>query len=65
MIQLTKLNGDVFFINPHQIERVEQRPDTCVLTMQSQNQYIVKEKVEDLNRLIIEYRSRIGFGSQE
>jgi uncharacterized protein YlzI (FlbEa/FlbD family) len=65
MIQLTKLNDDAFFINPHQIERIEHRPGSTVVTMQSQNQYIVKEKIEDINESIIKYRSRIGFGSQE
>jgi flagellar protein FlbD len=64
MIKLTKLNGDIFYINPHQIERIEQTPDT-VITMQSQTHYIVKEKIDEINELITEYRKRIGFSSQE
>ncbi len=64
MIKLTKLNNDIFYINPHQIERVEERPDT-VITMLSQNQYIVKEKIDEINKLIVEYRKKLYFGAQE
>jgi len=64
VIKLTRLNGEVFYLNPHQIERMEERPDT-VITMNSQSQYIVKDKVEDLISFIIEYRKKIGFSSQE
>jgi len=64
MIKLTKLNGSIFFVNPHLIERVEERPDTMI-TMLSQNQYIVKEKIDEINRLIVEYRKKLSFGSQE
>lgn len=64
MIKLTKLNGSVFYINPHQIERIDGAVDT-VITMLSQNQYIVKEKIDEINCLIIEYRKKLSFGSQE
>ena len=64
MIKLTKLNGSEFYINPHQIERIDGRIDTLV-TMLSQNQYIVKEKIDEINKLIIEYRQKLSFGSQE
>jgi len=64
MIKLTKLNNSIFYINPHQIERIDERPDT-VVTMLSQNQYIVKEKIDEINRQIIEYRKKLSFGSQE
>ena len=64
MIKLTKLNGDIFYVNPHQIERIEERPDT-VITMDSQNQYIVIEKIDAINNEIIEYRRKLGNFSQE
>jgi len=64
MIKLTRFNGETWYINPHQIERIEERPDT-VITMNSQNQYIVKEKIEEILSSIIEYRKKIGFSSQE
>jgi flagellar protein FlbD len=64
MIKLTKFNGETFFINPHQIERIEQRPDT-VITMLSQVQYLVREKIDDINSLILHYRKQITFNAQE
>lgn len=65
MIKLTKLNGDEFYINPHLIERMEEKPDT-VITMDSQLQFIVKEKVDAIIDKIVKYRSKINFmGGQE
>lgn len=64
MIKLTKFNGETFYINPHQIERIEQRPDT-VITMLSQVQYLVKEKIDDINQLIIQYRKQLTINVQE
>ncbi len=65
MIKLTKLNDDVFYLNPHLIERMEEKPDT-VITMDSQLQFIVKEKIEAIIKKIIDYRSKISFyGAQE
>jgi len=64
MIKLTKLNGDLFYLNPHLIERIEQKPDT-VITMNSQIQYLVKDGIEDILKKIIEYRKNLGFNIQE
>lgn len=64
MIKLTKLNGDIFYLNPHLIERIEEKPDT-VITMDSQIQYIVKEKIDEILNKIISYRKNLGFSSQE
>jgi len=64
MIKLTKINGDIFYLNPHQIEKIEMTADT-IITMQSQNQFVVKEKIDEINREIIEYRSKIGYSAQE
>ena len=61
MVKLTKMNGSEFFINPHLIERMEERPDT-VITMDSQVQYIVIEKVEDIIKKIVKYRKTIYIG---
>jgi len=51
MIKVTKLNGDGFYINPLLIERIEERPDTIV-TMNSQVQFLIKEKALDVIDLI-------------
>jgi flagellar protein FlbD len=58
MIKLTRLNGEEFYLNPHALEKVEDKADT-VITMSSQVQYIVKEKALDIKEMIIEYRKRI------
>jgi flagellar protein FlbD len=59
MIIVTRLNGNEYYINPHQIESIEIRPDTTLL-MLSGKYVVVKEKVEELIDRIIEYRRRIG-----
>ncbi len=64
MIKLTRMNGQEFFINPHLIERIEERPDT-VITMDSQIQYIVKEKINEILKLIYDYRKNLGHFNQE
>lgn len=64
MIKLTRLNGEIFYLNPHLIERVEQKADTIV-TMDSQVQYIVKEKFDEIYKKIVLYRRKITLGGQE
>ena len=64
MIKLTKLNNDEFYLNPHLIERIDEKADT-VITMDSQTQYIVKEKFVDIYKKIVEYRKSLSFGAQE
>lgn len=64
MIKLTKLNGDEFYLNPHLIERIDQKADT-VITMDSQTQYIVKEKFVEILKKVVEYRKSLSFGAQE
>jgi len=59
MIKVTRLNGNEYYINPHQIESIEIRPDTTLL-MLSGKYVVVKEKVEDIIDRIVEYRQRIG-----
>ena len=59
MIKVTRLNGKEYFINPHQIESIEIRPDTTML-MLSGKSVVVKEEVEDVINRIVEYRRRIG-----
>lgn len=64
MIQLTKLNGDFLYINPHLIERIESKPDS-IITMNSQMQYVIRENIEQITDKIIAYRTKLGFSSQE
>ena len=59
MIVVTRLNGAEYYINPHQIESIEIRPDTTLL-MLSGKYVVVKEGVDDIINRIVEYRRRIG-----
>jgi flagellar protein FlbD len=59
MIQVTRLNGLEYYINPHQIESIETRPDTTFL-MLSGKVVIVKENITEVIDKIVEYRRRIG-----
>jgi flagellar protein FlbD len=55
MIKVTRLGGTEYYINPHQIECIEIRPDTA-LVMLSGKQHIVKEEVDTVLKKIDEYR---------
>jgi flagellar protein FlbD len=59
MIQVTRLNGKEYFINPHQIESIEIHPDTTLL-MLSGKSVVVLEKAEEVIDRIVAYRRRIG-----
>jgi flagellar protein FlbD len=59
VIKVTRLNGMAYYINPHQIEAIEVRPDTT-FQMLSGKIIVVKERVEEIIDRIVEYRRRIG-----
>ena len=59
MIKVTRLDGTEYYINPHQIECIEIRPDT-VLVMLSEKTHIVREEADDVLRKIEAYRKRLG-----
>lgn len=59
MIEVTRLNGVVYYVNPHQIEYIEANPDTT-LTMLSGKRLVVREDYQSVLGRIVEYRQRIG-----
>ena len=59
MIELTKLNGDTFWLNPHQIEYIEVVPDTSIV-MLSGKHLVVRESVAEVISRIVAYRRQIG-----
>jgi flagellar protein FlbD len=59
MIKVTRLNGTEYYINPHQIESVELKPDTTLL-MLSGKHIVAREGIDVLIDRIVEYRRRIG-----
>lgn len=59
MIIVTRLDGVQYYINPHQIESIEVKPDTTIC-MLSGKHIIVREKVPVILERIVEYRKQIG-----
>lgn len=58
MIAVTRFDGSILYVNPHQIEFMEETPD-LVITMLSGRKVVVKEKFDEVLNKIISYRSRI------
>lgn len=59
MIEVTRLNGFGFYINPHQIEYIECNPDTTLI-MLSGKRLIIKDDYQTIFDRIVEYRRLIG-----
>ncbi|MDR2803714.1 MAG: flagellar FlbD family protein [Treponema sp.] len=59
MIEVTRLDGVKYYINPHQIETMESKPDTTLL-MLSGKIVVVREKPVEVIDRIVGYRKRIG-----
>lgn len=65
MIEVMRLDGRTYWINPHQIERIEKNPDVT-LVMLSGQKIIIKDSPEDIIQKIISYRKQIGsFGNED
>lgn len=64
MIELNRLNGAVFYLNPHLIESMECRPDLTI-TMMSGNTIVVKNSPQEVIDKIVAYRRKIGIEVQE
>jgi flagellar protein FlbD len=59
MIKVTRLNGTEYYLNPHQIECMEIRPDTT-LVMLSGKSHIVREEVDVVLEKILAYRNLLN-----
>lgn len=59
MIKVTRLDGHEYFVNPHQIEYIEQNPDTTLI-MLSGKRLVVREDYQTVFDAIVEYRRLIG-----
>lgn len=58
MIVVTRLNGPQFAVNPDLLQRVESTPDT-ILTLIDGTKYIVAESMEEIRRLVVQYRASV------
>jgi flagellar protein FlbD len=59
MIEVTRLDGRSYHVNPHQIEYIEANPDTT-LVMLSGKRLIVREDYQTILERIVAYRRLIG-----
>ena len=59
MIKVTRLDGQVYHVNPHQIEYIEENPDTT-LVMLSGKRLVVTEDYQSVFSEIVDYRKLIG-----
>ncbi len=64
MIEVERLNGSKYFLNPHMIESMESLPDLTI-TMLSGKKIVVRNSPEDIINKIVNYRKRIGINTQE
>ena len=65
MIEVTRLDGKVYYVNPHQIEYIECNPDTTLI-MLSGKRLVVNESYEQVRERIVAYRRLVGaFKSEE
>ena len=59
MIEVTRLDGKVFYVNPHQIEYIESNPDTTMI-MLSGKRLVIREDYQTILDRIVAYRRLIG-----
>jgi flagellar protein FlbD len=63
VLQLTRLSGPVFALNPDLIERAEATPDT-VVTLVNGSKYVIRESIDELVDLIQAYRANVVAAAQ-
>ena len=59
MIEVTRLDGRTYYVNPHQIEYIESNPDTTMV-MLSGKRLVVREPYDVILERIVSYRKLIG-----
>lgn len=57
MIELTKMNYERFYINPHLIEIVENTPDTLITTLSGKKYYCLETVSEVCVKCLAYYQS--------
>lgn len=58
MIEVTRLKGKKMVVNAELIETVEETPDT-VITLTSGKKYVVSETIDEVVRLVVDYKRKI------
>jgi len=60
MIEVHRLNGELFLLNSDMIETIDVTPDT-VIRLVNGHRYIVKEKFNDVIKAVIDFRRQAGY----
>ena len=60
MIEVHRLNGELFLLNSDMIETIDVTPDTVVRLVNG-HRYILKEKFADVKKAIVEFRRQAGY----
>ena len=60
MIELHRLNGGIFVLNPDLIETIETTPDTVVKLLNG-HRYLVKETTDYIIKAVADFRSSSGY----
>lgn len=55
---MTRLNGSIIFLNPDQIQSIEETPD-CHVTLMNGNRFIVKDQARIITDKIIAFKATI------
>ena len=63
MIQVTRLDGKIYWVNPHQIESMEENPDLTI-SLLSGKKVVVREKPDEVISRIVEYRRKIRINQE-
>lgn len=59
MIQLTRLNNDVFTLNAIMIEQIQSHPDTTI-TLINSKKIVVKEPEKEVASLVASFYRKLG-----
>ncbi|MBP1949131.1 flagellar FlbD family protein [Virgibacillus litoralis] len=59
MVQLTRLNGELFLLNAIMIEQIQSHPDTTI-TLMNGKKIVVKDSESEVQQLVTDYYRKIG-----
>lgn len=60
MIEVHRLNGELFLLNSDMIETIDVTPDTVVRLVNG-HRYVIKEKSDAVKKAIVEFRRQAGY----
>jgi flagellar protein FlbD len=60
MIEVHRLNGELFLLNSDMIETVEVTPDTVVRLVNG-HRYVIRESMKDVKDAMVDFRKQAGY----